>query len=91
MPEGGSFAHTFLNNSDDLDHRAVQEETIAAGRALLARHANIGAIVLECTNLPPYARALHEAVKLPIFDVCGFLSWFQAGLQPQRAIGGINR
>lgn len=90
MPAGGSFAHTFLGNNPDLDHRAVQRELIAAGRDLLARHAGIGAVVLECTNLPPYARALHEALKLPVYDARGFLHWFQAGLQPQRSVGGIS-
>lgn len=90
MPEGGSFAHTFLDNNADLDHRAVQTELIAAGRRLVAEHVGIGAIVLECTNLPPYARALHEAIGLPVYDARGFLHWFQAGLRPQKPVGGIT-
>ena len=28
----------------------------------------IGAIVLECANLPPYAKFVHEAVNRPVFD-----------------------
>ena len=91
MPEGGAFAHTFLNNSSDLDHGTVQAELIECGRRLVADHRNIGAIVLECTNLPPYARALHEAVQLPVYDVRSFLHWFQAGLEPVRPIGGVSR
>ncbi|MGE0154250.1 MAG: aspartate/glutamate racemase family protein [Reyranellaceae bacterium] len=90
MPPGGAFAHTFLDNSPDLDHGAVRAELVESGRKLLAEHADIGAIVLECTNLPPYARALHEAVKLPVYDVRGFLHWFQAGLRPQKPVGGIS-
>jgi hypothetical protein len=91
MPEGGAFAHTFLDNSADLDFGAVQAELVESGRKLLAEHRNIGAIVLECTNLPPYARALHEALQVPVYDVRGFLHWFQAGLEPQRPVGGISR
>lgn len=91
MPEGGSFAHTFLGNNADFDFRDVQGELIAAGRALIAGDPQIGAIVLECTNLPPYARALHEALGLPVYDVRGFLSWFHAGLQPDRPVGGVSR
>jgi hypothetical protein len=91
MPEGGSFAHTFLGNNAGLDFGAVQAELVETGRRLIAAHENIGAIVLECTNLPPYARALHEAVKLPVYDIRGFLHWFQAGLEPQRPIGGVSR
>lgn len=91
MPEKGAFAHTFLDNSSDLDFGAVQAEVIETGRRLVFEHKDIGAIVLECTNLPPYARALHEALKLPVYDVRGFLHWFQAGLQPERPIGGVSR
>jgi len=82
MPEGGSFARTFLGNHSTLDRDAVQRELIEAGRKLIVDHADIGAVVLECTNLPPYARALHEAIGLPVYDVLGFLIWFQAGLKP---------
>lgn len=89
MPEGGSFARTFLENRSEYDRRAVQDEVIAAGRALVADNPAVRAIVLECTNLPPYARALYEAVGLPVYDVRSFLIWFQAGLQPDRPIGGI--
>ncbi len=89
MPEGGSFAHTFLDNNVAFDRRAVQEEVVQAGRQLVRDHADIGAIVLECANLPPYARTLHEALKLPVYDVRSFLMWFHAGLSPERPIGGI--
>jgi len=89
MPEGGSFAHTFIDNNAAFDRRAVQEEVVAAGRRLVAEHEGIGAIVLECANLPPYSRALHEALKLPVYDVRSFLMWFHAGLSPERPIGGI--
>ena len=34
----------------------------------IAKHPEIGAIVLECTDLPPYAAKIREAVNLPVFD-----------------------
>jgi len=80
MPEGGSFARTFLGNHSELDRDAVQRELIEAGRKLIAGQADIGAIVLECTNLPPYAPALQGALGLPVYDVLTMLAWFQAGL-----------
>lgn len=80
MKEGGSFARTFLGNHPELDRDAVERELIEAGRKLVADHADIGAVVLECTNLPPYAPALHKAIGLPVYDVLTMLGWFQAGL-----------
>lgn len=80
MPAGGAFGHTFLGNALDLDRDAVERETLATGRALVARHPEVGAIVLECTNLPPYAVALRQALGLPVYDVLDLLRLFRAGL-----------
>jgi Asp/Glu/hydantoin racemase len=55
-----------------------------AGRALVAQHPDVGAIVLECTNMPPYAAALREALGLPVYDIYSMISWFHAGLRPRR-------
>jgi hypothetical protein len=41
----------------------------------------IGAIVLECTNMAPFARALH--LRMPVYDIYSFVSWFHAGLSPR--------
>jgi hypothetical protein len=40
--------------------------------------------VLECTNMPPYAAALREALGLPVYDIYSMISWFHAGLRPRR-------
>ncbi|TXL70259.1 aspartate/glutamate racemase family protein [Vineibacter terrae] len=80
MPAGGAFAHTFLGNAPDLDRDAVERETLEAGRALADRQPDLGAIVLECTNLPPYAAALRRALGLPVYDVLDLLRLFRAGL-----------
>jgi Asp/Glu/hydantoin racemase len=36
---------------------------------LVTRQPAVGALVLECTNLPPFAAAIQAAVGLPIFDI----------------------
>lgn len=80
MSPGGAFAHTFLGDAADLDRDAVEHETLDAGRRLLAAHPDVGALVLECTNLPPFAAALRRALGLPVYDVLDMLRWFRAGL-----------
>jgi hypothetical protein len=57
-----------------LDPARATDDVVAAGRALLARAPDTGAIVLECTNLPPYRRALTEALGLPVFDILTLLA-----------------
>jgi Asp/Glu/hydantoin racemase len=69
---------------DDLDVALAEQDILQAGRALVAAHPEVGAIVLECTNMPPYAAALAEAVGLPVYDIVSLVGWLQAGLRPRR-------
>ena len=71
---------------EDMDVALAQQDILDAGTALLARHPDVGAIVLECTNMPPYAAALQAEVGLPVYDIYSMISWFHAGLRP-RAFG----
>lgn len=80
LPADSSFAATFLRNGLTLDRDAVEAEAIAAGRALLRDHPGIDVIVLECTNLPPYRKALAEALGVPVLDVLDLLRNFRKGL-----------
>jgi hypothetical protein len=71
---------------DDMDIAQAERDVVEAGRELVARHPEVGAIVLECTNMPPYAAALQAEVGLPVYDVYSMITWFHAGLRP-RAFG----
>jgi Asp/Glu/hydantoin racemase len=68
----------------DMDVALARQDILDAGRELVAKHPEVGAIVLECTNMPPYAAALQEAVGLPVYDIYSMISWFQLGLRPRR-------
>lgn len=68
---------------DDMDVDLAERDILDAGRALLARHPEVGAIVLECTNMPPYAHALRAAIGLPVFDIYSLITWFHSGLRPR--------
>ena len=41
-----------------------------------------GAIVLECTNMPPYAAAIRQATALPVFDITSLIQMVHAALVP---------
>jgi len=85
VEHGKELFHVLVTGSKpDLDTRLAEEDVLKAGEALVAAHPNVGAIVLECTNMPPYAAALREALGLPVYDVYSMVAWFQMGLRPQR-------
>jgi Asp/Glu/hydantoin racemase len=67
----------------DMDVALAARDILDAGRTLLARHPDIGAIVLECTNMPPYAHALREALGVPVFDIYSLITWWHAGIRPR--------
>ena len=68
---------------DDMDIALAERDVVDAGKDLVARHPEIGAIVLECTNMPPYAAALQAEVGLPVYDIYSMINWFHAGLRPR--------
>ena len=78
----GSPLHcTLLQDLPTLDEADAKQQVLAAARRLRARHARIDTLVLECTNLPPYAAALRRATGLPVLDVVTLLTQRMAALQ----------
>ena len=84
---GTEFTRVLLGDETELDVERAREDVVAAGLRLVERHRDVGAIVLECTNMPPYASEVSRATGLPVYDFFSFVCWFQAGLRP-RAFGG---
>lgn len=59
-------------------------DVVAAARRLAAEHRDLGAIVLECANMPPYRQAVELALELPVFDAAQLIGWFHAGIAGSR-------
>lgn len=66
LAPGCALQRTLLENLPMLDSAAAEAEVLAAGQRLLLAHPNIETLVLECTNLPPYAQALARATGRPV-------------------------
>lgn len=62
----GALPRTLLDNRRFLDGDAAEAEVTAAAGRLVARHPQVDSIVLECTNLPPYAAAVQAACGRPV-------------------------
>jgi hypothetical protein len=80
---GKEFSRVMLDEKHDLDAAAAEADILDAGDQLIAQHADIGAIVLECTNMTPFARALSDHLHLPVFSIYSFVAWFHSGLAPR--------
>ena len=69
MEDAEEFTAAFIEGKSSLDPEKVRNEMIRAAERMALLHPDIGALVLECTNMPPYARAVQQVLNVPVFDV----------------------
>ena len=70
MQDQPEFSSVILKDEKtDIDADLLAEELCAVGRDLVARYPDVTSIVLECTDLPPYAHRLQQAIGLPVADL----------------------
>ena len=81
------FTRVLLGDELELDVDLAREEHVRVARRLVADHPDVGAIVLECTNMPPYAADIQRATGRPVFDVLSLVHLVHdalaAGLPPR--------
>ena len=61
--------------SDDLrpdppaaNYAKSEKEFLSVAIRFFQQYSNMGAMVLECTGFPPFARALQQEIDIPIFS-----------------------
>jgi Asp/Glu/hydantoin racemase len=83
------FTRALLDNELELDVDLAREEHVRVARRLVGEHPDVGAIVLECTNMPPYAADIQRETGLPVFDIVTLVTMVHdalaAGRPPRRA------
>ena len=79
MQERPEFKRSTLEMCGTLDSDLVEEETVAVARELLDEHPDLAAILLECSELPPYARAVQAATGVPTYDFITMIDYLYAG------------
>ena len=57
----GEFAGAILSNRETMDLEKASADVVSAALLLKARVPQLRTVVLECTNMPPYASAVREA------------------------------
>ncbi len=57
-----------LTGRGGLDYDKVGDEVCGLARQLVQDNPDIGAILLECTDMPPYAHRIQAELGLPVYD-----------------------
>lgn len=58
-----------------LDNAALTRDLVELVDKLKQEHPEIGAVLLECSDLPPYAASIQRQVGLPVFDFLTLINW----------------
>lgn len=66
LEAGCALQRTLLQDLPALDVEQARQDAVDAARQLVARHPGVDAVLLECTNLPPYAAAIEYATGRPV-------------------------
>ena len=78
MEDQPEFRAAILEEKGSIDPQIVEAELLLVGRQLLERDPSIGAILIECSNLPTYAKALQDELQLPVFDFITMIDYVRS-------------
>ena len=76
--EGKEFSQAILSNRAHFDETQCQIDVIEAGKELVRNHPQVNAIILECTNMPPYAAAIKRETGREIYSLRTLLQNMQS-------------
>ncbi|HHV19139.1 MAG TPA: aspartate/glutamate racemase family protein [Thermoanaerobacterales bacterium] len=69
MEKEQEFPAVFLDQKETLDVPKVKNEMVKVAQTMVKENPDVGAIIFECTNMPPFRDAVQKAVELPVFDI----------------------
>mmetsp|Transcript_27955 Transcript_27955/g.50903 ORF Transcript_27955/g.50903 Transcript_27955/m.50903 type:complete len:636 (-) Transcript_27955:406-2313(-) len=75
---------------EKVDVEKVTPGMVAKAKEVMTKHPGLRGILLECTELPPYADALRYATGLPVYDSITGCDLFMSGLMDNPRFGLNN-
>jgi len=78
-----------LEGRGEFDNNEVRREVTAAAMDLIASAPDVGAILLECSDMPPYAADVQRATELPVFDFITMINWLEQSVAQKPYSGFI--
>lgn len=70
-----------------FDNDCLAKDLMEVAKKLIDERSDIGAILLECSDLPPYASDIQRATGLPVFDFITLINWVEQAVVQKRYFG----
>jgi hypothetical protein len=82
MQDQPEFSSAILREKGTLDSALIESEVIGVARKLMENDPDVGSILIECSDLPPYSLAIQRALGLPVFDFVTLINFVHSSLVP---------
>jgi len=69
-----------LANEGSLNSARLEAQLTERVTAFAAANPDVGALLLQCSDLPPYAARLQASIGLPVFDMTTWINWLNMSL-----------
>lgn len=89
MEDKPNFSRTALEEAGWLDSEAMENETVQAVADLVEKNPAISVLLLECSMLAPYAKAIQDKVGLPVFDYVTMIEFVNRSVVKTKYTGFI--
>jgi hypothetical protein len=73
LAPGCHLQRALLDDEPAIDAARAEADVVEAAQRLIARWPTVREIVLECTNMPPYAKAVARATRRPVHHIISLL------------------
>jgi len=84
MEHGPEFCRVVIDRAQDLDVDAMRKDVIETSARLVKHYPDVGAILLECTNLISFRQDLQLALKRPVYDMLSLVEMVTSGFTLRR-------
>lgn len=82
MEKSSEFSRVVIERGHELNVDAMRQDVMDAASTLCDE--NLGAVVLECTNLISFRHDIQKLVKVPVFDLVSLIDFHVSGLRAHR-------
>ena len=76
--EDGEAFRNVLEDTGSMNYAAIRKEMMDRVEKMLRENPDIGALLLECTEMPPYAADMQRKFNLPVFDFITMINYVQS-------------